>query len=284
MIDTSFLDQLNRFNLIIKKKVTSSFTGAQRSTMYGSGTVLKDLRKYVSGDDIRLIDWNIFARTDKLHVKRFEEEKNLSVHVVVDFSKSMNFGTQVSKFHYASMLGIGFAYLAMRNNERFVFSTFSDRLSYFKPKRGMGHLAAMIDYLNNLKTVGQSNFEEMMMKFRKTISSKSLIVIISDFLFDFEQIKHGLYRLANNDVKVIQVLDRTERELDIIGDVKLHDSESDVVLRTYVSSRLRKRYLDELNAHSAKIQKTCDEIGAKFYLATTDKAVFDVFYDLLARN
>ncbi|MFT4304457.1 MAG: DUF58 domain-containing protein [Candidatus Woesearchaeota archaeon] len=194
MIDTNFLSQLARFNLVIRKRVTSSFTGAQRSFSLGTGTELKDKRKYESGDDIRLIDWNVYARTDKLHVKRYEEEKNLSTHIIVDYSKSMNFGKKYTKFHYSSMLGIGFAYIAMKGNNKFEFSTFSDKLKPFKAKRGMKQLAHIVDYLNKLKTEGTTNFSDMMNIYLKTIKHKAMVVIISDFLFDIDQIKDGISR------------------------------------------------------------------------------------------
>ena len=164
MIDTSFLAQLARFNLVLRKRVTSSYTGAQKSKSYGTGTDLSDYRKYEPGDDIRMIDWNVFARTDKLHIKRFEEEKNLTVHIIVDSSKSMDFGKKRTKFEYAGMLGIGFAYLAMRNNDKFEFSTFADNLEVFKARRGMKNLAGIVHYLGNFKTKGNSRFASIQRK------------------------------------------------------------------------------------------------------------------------
>jgi len=147
MIDTSFLDGLARFNLIVRKRVTSNYSGPRRSIAQGRGMVFKDHRIYAPGDDFRAIDWRVFARTDDLMVKNYEEEKNLIVHVLVDSSSSMNFG---NKFNYAAMLGVGYAYLAMKNNDKFQFSTFSDDVDLFQPKKGMSHLMAMIDYLNGL--------------------------------------------------------------------------------------------------------------------------------------
>ena len=125
MIDTSFLDQLGRFSLVVRKRVTSSYTGPRKSIASGRGMAFKDHRIYAPGDDFRLIDWKVFARTDDLYIKNYEEERNLTVHVIVDHSASMNFGKTLSKFDYASMLGVGFAYLAMKENEKFQFSTFS---------------------------------------------------------------------------------------------------------------------------------------------------------------
>jgi uncharacterized protein (DUF58 family) len=282
MIDTSFLGQLARFNLVIKKRVTSSFTGAQKSFSFGAGTELRDKRKYEYGDDIRLIDWNVYARTDKLHIKRYEEEKNLTTHIIVDYSKSMNFGKKYTKFHFSSMLGIGFAYIAMKSNNRFEFSTFSDDLNPVKAKKGMRHLAHIVDYLNKLKTKGTGNFSEMMDYYSKTIKSKSMVVIVSDFLFDPKEIEDGITRFKNHDLKVIQVLDKEEKELDIEGDFKLRDSETDNVMKTYISKRERQEYIEELNEHSAKVQNIVESVGGKFYTTTTHENIFNVFYNILA--
>src|SRR3972149_8491344 len=131
MISTDFFEQLDRFHLVIKKRVTSSYMGPRKSVATGRGLMFKEHRIYSPGDDIRLIDWKVFARTDDLYIKTFEEERNLTVHIIMDASASMGFGKPVSKFDYAAMLGVGFAYLAMRDNEKFQFSTFSEGLDVF---------------------------------------------------------------------------------------------------------------------------------------------------------
>lgn len=283
MIDTAFLAQLNRFQLIFRKRVISSYSGSQKSVSYGTGNIFNDHREYIAGDDIRLIDWNIYARSDKLFIRRYEEDKSLTVHIIVDYSKSMGFGEKISKFHYASMIGIGFAYLAMKKNERFEFSTFSDQLNAFNPRRGMRHLAEMTDYLNNLKTKGKSNFVSSMQEYKKNMTSRSLIIIISDFLFDEEEIKQGLLTLSRgkNQIKVVQVLDKTERTFDIEGEVKLKDSESNDVLNTYFSRRMKEQYTFELDQHSESIKKVCKGLRADFFSITTDTKIFDVFHKLL---
>ena len=107
MIDTSFLDQLKRFNLVINKRVTSNLTGPRKSKAAGRGLTFKDYRIYAPGDDIRLIDWRVFARTDNYYIKVHEEERNLTVHLIVDKSASMEFGKPISKFDYASMIIVG---------------------------------------------------------------------------------------------------------------------------------------------------------------------------------
>lgn len=281
MIDTTFLNQLDRFNLVIRKRVTSSYSGPRKSIAFGRGLVFRDHRMYAPGDDIRSVDWKVFARTDDLYVKTYEEERNLVVHAILDSSKSMDFGKNHSKFDYGAMLGVGFAYLAMKENEKFQFSTFSDDLDVFQPRKGVSHLASMVHHLNSLKTGGFSKIKDAMFKYRKFIHSKSLIVLLSDFLVDIREVKDALDLLGNHEIKVVQVLDPVEKELKFQGGFDLKDSETGKKLRTYITPKLREEYQSLLDEHSAKIEDHCNKIGADFYVLTTDTPIFDAFYKIL---
>ena len=283
MIDLSFLHELDRFSLIIRKRVTSKYTGPRKSVAMGRGMIFKDHRLYAPGDDFRSIDWKVYARTDDLYIKNYEEERNLVVHIIVDCSSSMNFGKPITKFEYASMIGIGFAYLAMKENEKFQFSTFSDDLEVFQSRRGMSQLAAMVHHLNNLKTGGISKIKDAVLQYRKLIGSRSLIILISDFLIDMQEIKDALYTFGNQEVKVIQLLDPIEKELKFEGDFKLKDSETHLKMKTFISPRLRTKYEDLLEEHTAKIGEECGALGVNFYQFTTDTSIFDAFYKMLER-
>ncbi len=282
MINTSFLNQLDRFSLIINKRITSNYIGERKSVYTGRGITFKDHRIYAPGDDIRLVDWKVFARTDDLYVKRYEEERNLSVHIIMDTSASMNFGSPVTKYEYAAMLGLGFAYLAMKGNEKFQFANFNQRLEMFKPKKGMKQLAAMLAHLNTTRPQGVTNFYDALLQYRKIITTRSFIVIISDFLFDLPTIEKTLYLLgASHDIKIIQVLDRVERDMKLEGDLRLKDAESDTILRTFISQRLRSNYLTMMDGHNLKLNAICSRMGIEFYSVTTDVPLFDVFFDVL---
>lgn len=281
MIDTEFLDQLDRFSLILKKKLTSSFTGERQTTFAGTGLIFRDHATYAPGDDFKHIDWKVFGRTDKLFVKRFEEDRNLTVHVLVDYSGSMNFGNKTKKYEYAAMIGLGFVYVALKNNERFVLSTFDGKLDLFKPRKGAQQLATIVDYLNKRKPVGTTDLEQALAKYKSLISSKSLIIIVSDFLYDVEAVKSVLYRLNANQIKLVQVLDPIETKLNLEGDYNLIDLESEESMRTFIDPYLRKIYLQKMEDHKTQLIKTCTETGAEFYQVTTDQKIFDVFYTLL---
>ena len=281
MIDASFLDQLGRFNLVINKRVTSNFIGPRKSVAAGRGLTFKDYRIYAPGDDIRMIDWKVYARTDNYFLKVQGEERNLTVHIIIDRSTSMDFGKPLSKFDYASMIGLGFAYLAMKDNEKFQFSTFADNLEVFQPKRGMSHIASMIHHLNSVKPKGNSKILDMVRQYKKVIGTKSMVIIASDFLVNIEEIKEALYLLGNHEIKIVQVLDRVEKELKIEGDMKLIDSETKGMLRTFISPRLRMQYQQQLDDHCAKIEEVCNKLNIDYNLAITDRSIFDTFYKIL---
>ncbi len=278
MISAEFLDQLARFNLVIQKRVTSNYVGTRSSINIGHGLTFEDHKQYVPGDDFRRIDWRVYGRTDKLHIRRFEEERSLTIHIITDASASMKFE---KKWDYASMLSVGFAYLTMRENEKFQFSTFSENVQSFKPQRGRSHLAHMIDEMNSLKVEGESQFLKAIRQIKRTIGARSLVIIISDFLYPIEEIETGLSLLEKNDVKVVMLLDKKEYYLDYKGEYKMKDSETRSILRTFVSPRLGIQYKSKLDEHIGKVRKICTDTHSDFTLITTDKPIFDAFFEVL---
>ena len=282
MIDIQFLSQLKRFQIIVKKRVTSSFTGSRKSTSVGSGLIINDFRPYVQGDDYRAIDWKVFARTDDFFVKRFEEERNLTTHVLIDISKSMDYGTtKRKKFEYAAMLALGFSYMSARNNEKFHLSLISEQTDYLRANRSSNQVLGFLKYLNKVKCKGIINFENEVRKYKKTIKSKSLVVIISDFLFDINQIRNTLYLFKNHDLRVIQILDKSETNFAVFGSVILEDSETKNKIETYISERKRQEYREKIYHHILSIEEETLNAHGKFYLFSTEHPLFDAFYKIV---
>ncbi|MBS3119997.1 DUF58 domain-containing protein [Candidatus Woesearchaeota archaeon] len=280
-ITTDYLTTLDRFRLIVKKRVTSHFAGSRPSTVLGRGTTIKDHRQYAPGDDFRLIDWKIFAKTDNLYIKQFEEDKDLTTHIIVDASASMDFGSPITKFEFASMIGIGFAHLAVRDNDKFQFATFSNSVDVFQSSRAPSHLLKMVDHLNSLKVRGNTKFGDAVLKYKRVIGSKALVILLSDFLYDAPQIEAGLNRLAGNEIRVIQVLDSTEVDLPVLGEVNLHDAETSTEMKTFVSQRMKQQYLYRMQQHNSHIEEICNRLNAKYNRVTTDMPIFDAFWNAL---
>lgn len=286
MIDIDFLKELDRFSFMIKKRVSSVYAGERRSIKYGKGIDIVDLREYYPGDDIKLIDWNAYARTERLYIRRYEEEKNLTTHILVDSSNSMDFGFNIPKFEYAKKLAIGFAYLVTKENEKFALLTYSDRINeIIQPKRGKKHFLKTVEYLSLKKSGGKTNIEASMDEYIKYIKSKSLIILISDFIEPIEEIEKGLYKISRfaYDFIVINLLDPVEKDLkELGGNFKLYDMESEMMLKSYISERFRKEYKKRVENHIQNVSRICREVNANFYQFTTDTPIFDVFLEVLS--
>lgn len=282
VIKLDFLKSLDRLQIILKKRIHANIQGSHESSAGGQGLVFQDFKAYVPGDDFRHIDWTIYARTDKFFVKRFEEERNLAVHILVDSSASMNYGHEIKKFEYASMIGLGFSYMAMKRNEKFNFNTFTSEVTKFKSGKGANQLVKIHDFVSRLKIDGQSFFKEAMDSYKKNINSKSLIVLISDFLYDLEEVRLVLKQYHKSEIYIIQVLDPAERDLRISGDVILEDAETHSRLRTFVSRRMKQNYQSKIEEHIFKLKDLCDEVDANFISVTTDTPIFETFYHVLS--
>ncbi|MBN1645723.1 DUF58 domain-containing protein [Candidatus Woesearchaeota archaeon] len=283
MIKTEFLKELDRFNLVMKKRVLSNYSGNRESTHVGSGLTFKDYREYVQGDDFRAIDWKVYAKTEKLYIRRFEEERNLSVHIIVDASRSMDYGDP-NKYDYAAMIGLGFAYMAMKNNESYEFSIFNNTLNTYRGKASGNRLVGIVDFLSRVKIEGFSNFQKSIQSYKKLIKSRSLVIIVSDFLYNLAEIEETLYHFKKNEIILVQVLDSQEKHLPFEGTSELTDAESGGLLKTFVSKRMQKDYTERLYSHIYTLKEIADSIGAEFISVTTNVPIFETFYHILTKT
>ncbi len=284
MIDLEFIKQLKTLDLLAKKKIISSYAGAQRSLRQGRGIEPVDHREYFPGDDLRFVDWKVYGRTEKLFIKRFEEEKSLTTHVLVDASNSMNFGSaKRTKYDFASMLALGFAYLVTRENEKFAVCTYNEELrDTMQPKRGKRQFFRAIDVLNKQKLGGVTNLEKSGDRYAELIRTRSLCIVISDFLEPIETIQQGLLHLAkkSRNMIVIHVADPAEKRLELQGDVKLYDLETNRIKKIFFTPQVRREYGIKFMGHIEHVQHSCDSIGADFFSVTTDEPIFDIFFKI----
>ena len=155
-------------------------------------------------------------------------------------------------------------------------------MNLFRPRRGVSQILGMLDHFNSMKPAGVSKMQESIEKYKKTVKNKSYIVIFSDFLIDIAEIKKALMRLSagEHEVVAVQVLDKSEINLKLEGDLRLHDSETRSVMRTFMTERMKQEYKDKLKMHIMAVEKECDLLGIRFKLVSTNVPLFDVFYDL----
>lgn len=276
MIELDFLDELDRFQLALKKNSTEIRQGEQQSSSTGQGMIFEDHKKYVPGDDIRKMDWNVYGRTEELFIKRFEEEKSVTVHVLVDRSSSMDYGN-VNKYEFASKIGLAIAYMVSNTNDRFRFSVFSETVTDISSGRRNANMGELVETLNQLRKTPESRVERCLTEYAGRIQNKSAVVVISDFLTDIEGIEEGVERLRDTDLVLVNTLDATELDPDFDGDAILKDPESDSTLRTYLSRKTKNSYKDRLQQHLSQVEHIADKNDAHFVQLSTQEDVFEAF-------
>jgi uncharacterized protein (DUF58 family) len=285
LIDPSFLDQLKELDFIVKKRVSSTYSGGRSSLKQGRGVEVVDYREYMPGDDFRLIDWRVYARTEKLYIRRFQEEKDMIMHILLDSSPSMNYASQrISKFDYAGSIAAGLGYLSVNNQEKFGMALYSNTIHEItQPRKSHIHLFNVIELMNRVSFKGETNLGVCAAQYGKLIKSKAFTVVVSDFMEELDSFKEGVYRLAKHSAEMIfiQVLDPWELDIGYSGDIKFKDLESSQVKRSYMSPGFKKEYVEKVREHISNLSRTCSDLGVSFHTMTTDRPLFDSFIEIV---
>jgi uncharacterized protein (DUF58 family) len=275
LLEPEFLHRLEQLELVSRKIFLGRMKGERRSKKKGQSVEFADYRNYVVGDDLRFLDWNLYARLDRLFLRLFMEEEDLHFYVLIDNSLSMDFGTP-SKLHYAKQVAAALGFIGLVNMDRVMVEAFNDRLTQTMPAaRGRRSLWRLMDFLKKLEPAGPSDLRQAMKTFSLKCSGKGIVVLLSD-LMDKGGYEDALrYLIARQmDVYVIQVLSQEEIEPEVVGDLKLVDVEDDDVAEITVSGPLLKRYKQNLAAYRAALHDFCTRRGVT-YLFTSNQVPFD---------
>ncbi len=275
LLDPEFLRKLEQLELVSRKIFVGRMKGERRSKKRGSSVEFADHRNYSVGDDLRHIDWNVYARLDKLFLKLFLEEEDLHVFTLLDTSLSMDFGDP-TKLLYGKQVAAALGYIGLVNLDRVVVDAFSTQLSPGPSGiRGRSQMHRLVQYLEGLEPTGASNLTQACKQFAIRHSGKGVVVVISDFL-DKNGYEDALrYLLARNlDLYVIHVLSQEEVEPDLAGDLRLIDAEDGDVAEITISAPLLKRYKENLNAFVGGLKDWCVRRGIA-YVLTTNHNPFD---------
>jgi uncharacterized protein (DUF58 family) len=275
LLDPQFLARLEQLELVSRKIFLGRMKGERRSKRKGQSVEFADYRNYVIGDDLRFLDWNLFARLDRLFIRLFMEEEDLHVYLLLDNSLSMDFGMP-TKLRYAKQLAAALGFIGLVNMDRVVVEAFNDRLTQSMPAiRGRHCLWRMIDFLQKIEPAGPSDLRRALKTFALKSSGKGIVVLLSD-LMDKGGYEEALrFLLARQlDIYVIQILCQEEIEPEVVGDLRLVDIEDEDVAEITVSAPLLKRYKQNLAAYRAGIHEFCTRRGIT-YLFTSNQVPAD---------
>ena len=269
------LKKVRQIEIRTKNIVNDFFGGDYYSNFKGRGMTFSEVREYVPGDDVRSIDWNVTARTGKPHIKIFEEERELSVLILIDVSSSGVFGSKKDlKIDLGVEIAAMLSFSAIKNNDKVGLALFSDKVEkYIPPKKGKKHVLRLItdivnhDFENSNKRTSIKNAIDFANKISKR---KSVIFLISDFIDDnfWNELKFLNFK---HDLIGLQIYDSYERNFPNIGLINIHDSETGKTTWIDTSSKKNRvkfeKYSDE---KLIKFSKKCKNIGFDLLQINTD--------------
>lgn len=275
LLSPEFLAKLEQLELVSKKILTGKFKGDRLSKRKGSSVEFADYKNYVIGDDLRFLDWNLFARLDRLFIKLFLEEEDLHFSVLIDNSVSMDFGSP-TKLQYAKQIAAALAFVGLVNLDRVGLYVFNaDLADHLAPLRGRRSVWRMLSFLQEIQPAGPGNLSKALKSFALRSSGKGIAVLLTDFM-DKAGFEEPLrYLVARQmDVYAIQILSQEEIEPELKGDLRLIDIEDNDVAEVTVSAALIRRYKQNLAAFQAALHEFCMRRGI-CYVFTSNQQPFD---------
>lgn len=285
LLSPQLLAQLENMELVSRKVFRGRMKGERRSKRKGQSVEFADFRSYVHGDDLRFIDWNTYARLDKLFLKLYLEEEDLHFYALIDASTSMDFG-EPSKLLYAKQLAAALGFIGLVRADRVKIETLSQPARQPGPIwRGRRSLWRMLDYLQHLEPGETTPLAQGVKNFCLRNSGKGIVVLISDLL-DKAGFQDALrYLVAQQmDVYVIHVLSQEEIEPDVKGDLRLIDCEDSDIAEITVSAPLLKRYKQTLAAFIESAREFCTRRGMSYLLANNQVPVDQLIASYLRKR
>ena len=221
---------LNSMSLRARLVVEGYIIGHHRSPYHGFSVEFAEHRSYGPGDEIKHIDWKLFGKTDRLYVKRYEEETNLRAHIILDTSKSMLYSSaEVSKLSYANSLAASLSYLMINQQDAVGIAKFSEKIDTFiPPKARPSHLNLVLSQLDDKDSGNDTQIGMVLHELADRIKKRGMVILISDLLDKPENIMKGLkhFRHQNQEVIVFHIKDRKESEFDFDTRTKFFDMET----------------------------------------------------------
>jgi uncharacterized protein (DUF58 family) len=287
-LDPIFLSKLANMELVARCAVEGFFTGLHPSPFQGFSVEYSDHREYHPGDEMKFVDWKIFARSDRLYIKRFHQETNTTVYILLDTSRSMSFGgpDAVRKIDYASYLAAALSYLMLGQGDSTGLFSFAERITaQIPPASRRTHLSAILTALDRRTVSGGTNLAGILHTVAETTKRRGLIVLISDLLDDEDDIFQGLAHLKflKHDVIVFHVMDHQELKLDYKGLIQFEDLESKDKVRAFPQS-IQSGYRQRVGAFLDQVKKTLGNSGIDYCLLDTSEPLDRAFIAYLVKR
>jgi len=274
VLDPSVLASIANLELRARVAVEGFLAGLHKSPHHGFSTEFSDYRHYFPGEDMRYVDWKVYARSGKFYIKQFEDETNVRCYILLDCSASMGYGsTSLTKLEYARTLASALAYFIAGQRDAVGLITFDHKIQHYLPSRfRRGHLMRILRALSDTVVGQTTDILRPVADLARSLNRKGLVILISDLLDETEATVGGLQQLRaqGSDVIVFHVLDQAELTFPFERIADFEDSESHEIQKA-VPQRVRETYLQEITRFCDYFKEKCRSGGMDYCLLNTAK-------------
>ncbi|HLX44998.1 MAG TPA: DUF58 domain-containing protein [Bryobacteraceae bacterium] len=284
-LDPTVLAGISGLDLVAKTVVDGFIAGLHRSPDFGFSQEFAEYRAYTPGDDLRHVDWNVYARTERMYLKRYRGETNTQLTILLDTSRSMKFGSgPIEKIEYARFIAASLSYLAHMQRDAVGLIVFDDEVrNYVRPSSRQGQLARVLNAIDNATIGTRTNFAHPFVTLQEFLRRRGLVVAISDFWEQPEQIIKTVepLRFRGNELVLFHVLDPEEIRPKMRHPVLLEDLETGEAMEVspdYTSHE----YRHKLDAHLEDLKTRAQSAGIDYFLLDTSRPLDAALREYLA--
>tara|TARA_B100000945_G_C20426104_1_gene620584 strand:+ start:2010 stop:2906 length:897 start_codon:yes stop_codon:yes gene_type:complete len=288
VISPELVQRLNNLYLKARFVVEGFIVGLHKSPYHGFSVEFSEHRTYNPGDEIRYIDWKLWAKTERYFIKQFEEETNLKCYILLDQSLSMQYKSKnITKLEYAQILSASLGYLMIKQQDAVGITLFDNQIRHhITPKSKRSHLNSILSIMNNIKSGPETNIAPILHKTAEIIKKRGLVILISDLFDDPDEIMSGLkhFRHRGHEVIVFHVLDENELTL---NDYKQRTNFLDIESNEKITTEpwhIQKEYQIEINKFCNYFKYNCNKNNIEYFRITTEKKLELALYEYLIKR
>jgi len=286
-LDPDLLSTLQNLSIKAKYVVEGFMLGLHKSPYHGFSVEFSEHRPYGFGDEVRHIDWKLWSKTDKYYIKQFEEETNLKAHIILDQSKSMDYGqSNNTKFEYAKLLAASFAYILIKQQDAVGLALFDKKINKLIPPRAVpSHLNILLSHMESAEPGTQTNISKALHHSAEGIHKRGLVIVISDLMDDVHNTINGLRHLRHkgHEVIVFHVLDQDEVSFDFNQRIKFIDKETGEQITTD-PSQIKQDYIAHFKNHCDELKNGCRHNRIEYIPLLSNQSLDTALSELLLKR
>lgn len=287
-LNPATISKLNSLELKARMVVEGFMVGLHKSPYHGFSAEFSQHRPYMQGDDLKSVDWKVYGKTEKYYIKQYEEETNLKSHIILDTSKSMDFksGNNLSKLSYSIILAAALSYLMIKQQDAVGLALYSEKINkILPPKASRTYLQEILKHLSSLTAADKTNTASSLGEIAEKIKRRGLVIIISDFFDDIDNVIKSLktFSYKKNEVIVFQILDPIEKSFSFGKDAIFKDMETLEEITTQ-PFQIQKAYKEAMEEFTGKIKRECLNANFDYNLIDTSTPFDTALYTYVQKR